>query len=241
MSDRVTFGVDAANALLGLGRRVRDNYLRDSLVTSSTVTGLFAPYTLADDEPLTAEQTRVVCEAEPGLCFRVSGMRGVRRYMDGKWQLWGRGKWVSRSVYRPYGDSRYTLARDPEATQKEPYTPSKSPGQALPRKTMFALGAEEWPGGAKVVEEAAEVIQVVGKLMATYGDPNHWSGDLNHMLVEELGDLTAAMSFFIEESRLDSDAIDARCAEKLRLFRAWHRGEDPGYVSRKDRPEKVTT
>lgn len=40
--------------------------------------------------------------------------------------------------------------------------------------TKFAIGAQEWPGISKLIEEAGEVQQVCGKLLATYGETKHW-------------------------------------------------------------------
>lgn len=80
---------------------------------------------------------------------------------------------------------------------------------------LFAIGAERWAGASKLTEECGEVIQVIGKLMGTYGDTDHWSGDLREMLVDELGDLQAALTFFIFRSGLDRAAIYRRADAKL--------------------------
>jgi hypothetical protein len=60
----------------------------------------------------------------------------------------------------------------------------------------FSIGSKVWPGASKVIEEIGELMQVLGKLIAVAGDTKHWDGDLRPRLVEEMGDLTAALMFF---------------------------------------------
>lgn len=89
----------------------------------------------------------------------------------------------------------------------------------------FAFGNTKWPGLAKLVEEAGEVLQVCGKLIMTHGEVSHWDGsDLKKRLESELGDLLAAIRFTIETSALDGEAIKERAEEKLIRFYKWHRG-----------------
>lgn len=90
-------------------------------------------------------------------------------------------------------------------------------------KGPFSLGDPRWPGLAKLAEESAEVIQVITKLLATDGDPNHWSGDnLAERLNEELGDLRAAITFVMAYcTDLDSAAIDERTSHKRLMFERW--------------------
>jgi len=97
---------------------------------------------------------------------------------------------------------------------------------ALP--TMFAIGASCWPGISKLLEEAGEVVQICGKLMATYGEREHWGeGDLVPRLQEELGDLAAALVFVSKHCPdLDRKAIEERHLEKLEIFERWHREQD---------------
>lgn len=86
----------------------------------------------------------------------------------------------------------------------------------------FSIGSDHWPGVAKLLEEMGEAAQVLGKLIAAGGDPNHWDGtNLVDRMVEELGDLSAAIEFVITTNGLDADAIDARAAQKLAVFRHW--------------------
>lgn len=88
----------------------------------------------------------------------------------------------------------------------------------------FAIGSVEWPGLSKLVEEAGEVMQVVGKLMANGGQRVHWDGsDLVARLTEELADLSAAIGFVIANNpTLSPLAVAARVAEKRERFQTWH-------------------
>jgi len=90
---------------------------------------------------------------------------------------------------------------------------------------MFAFGDAEWPGVAKLNEEAGELVQVIGKLMMTHGKAAHWDGtDLRVRFVLELGDLAAAIQFTVarvltvDEVRL----LRARIQEKFEQFEKWH-------------------
>lgn len=90
----------------------------------------------------------------------------------------------------------------------------------------FSLSRDaDWQGLAKLVEECGEVIQVAGKLMATDGDPEHWSGEnLAERLEEELGDLEAAVTFFIacnHHRHLHADAVAQRARRKFHQFEEW--------------------
>lgn len=97
-------------------------------------------------------------------------------------------------------------------------------------KTLFAIGATHWPGVSKVVEEAGEVVQVAGKLMATYGEARHWGdGDLVQRLTEEVGDLLAAIDFLIAHNAiLDPKLIDRRRRAKRDTFEKWHHEQGKG-------------
>jgi hypothetical protein len=88
----------------------------------------------------------------------------------------------------------------------------------------FSIGSKVWPGTSKLVEEMGELQQVLGKLIASAGDTEHWSGDLRAKLVEEIGDVTAAIAFFKGENLTldESDAVEERHWKKLVLFREWH-------------------
>lgn len=90
---------------------------------------------------------------------------------------------------------------------------------------MFAFGDKEWPGLAKLNEECGELVQVIGKLMMTHGDPKHWDGsNLRERLIAEAGDVWAAL-MFIERNLLVGDEplqVLQRAHTKLVLFEKWH-------------------
>lgn len=89
----------------------------------------------------------------------------------------------------------------------------------------FSIGSKVWPGTSKLIEETGELQQVLGKLLGSHGDPAHYDGsDLRQRLVEEIGDLRAALSFF-EELNLtpaERDQIGERIEKKVRLFVKWN-------------------
>jgi NTP pyrophosphatase (non-canonical NTP hydrolase) len=92
----------------------------------------------------------------------------------------------------------------------------------------FAFGDDMWPGLAKLTEECGEVLQVVGKLLMTHGDPAHWSGNLRTMLLEEVADVEAAISFFTWHNLSPDEAAahSRRVEEKITKFNDWHRNMD---------------
>lgn len=94
---------------------------------------------------------------------------------------------------------------------------------------MFAFGDVEWPGLAKLAEESGELVQVIGKLMMTHGDPAYWDGvDLRKRLIEEMADQAAAIGFVNRHvlTPQESEAMTARMAEKRALFEKWHEEKD---------------
>jgi hypothetical protein len=88
----------------------------------------------------------------------------------------------------------------------------------------FSIGSTTWPGTTKVIEEAGELLQVLGKLLVTDGTAQHWDGDLEPRIVEEVGDLMAALSYFASEN-LQHHEVTARIEKKRVLFRKWHNDE----------------
>lgn len=90
----------------------------------------------------------------------------------------------------------------------------------------FAIGAAVWPGLSKLIEEAGEVCQVSGKLIATNGQEEHWDGsNLRQRIEDELADLMAACQFVIDHNNLDAEAIKRRADQKLALFAEWHKSK----------------
>ncbi len=90
---------------------------------------------------------------------------------------------------------------------------------------MFAFGDDEWPGLAKLAEEAGEVLAVVGRLMATHGERTHFDGsDLRTSFLRELADLRAASDFVFDSLSAGERCMVAKLSEdKLSLFQRWHR------------------
>ncbi len=86
----------------------------------------------------------------------------------------------------------------------------------------FSIGSTTWPGAGKVIEESGELQQILGKLIGSSGDVEHFDGtNLKARLESEIGDLTAALRFFVEANELDAEAIGARHDEMVALFRQW--------------------
>ena len=88
----------------------------------------------------------------------------------------------------------------------------------------FSIGSNVWPGTSKLIEEMGELHQVLGKLIATHGDTEHWSGDLRVKLIEEIGDVFAALRFFgfMNLPIGDSHLVESRASDKQKLFIKWH-------------------
>jgi NTP pyrophosphatase (non-canonical NTP hydrolase) len=91
----------------------------------------------------------------------------------------------------------------------------------------YAIDSEKWPGTAKVMEESGELVQVLGKLMSVDGADIHFDGsDMKARMIEEIGDLAAALIFFVEVNGLDGNAIDTRVKYKTQLYWGWRQGRD---------------
>jgi hypothetical protein len=96
------------------------------------------------------------------------------------------------------------------------------------RSGMYNIGAARWPGLSKLLEEAGEVLQVGGKIMGNHGEVRHWDGShLPTRMEEELGDLLAAIGFFVVHNPLNPTLINMRYKAKLAKFEEWHRAGDP--------------
>lgn len=86
----------------------------------------------------------------------------------------------------------------------------------------YSIGSDHWPGLSKVMEEAAELVVVCAKLMATNGDRNYWDGrDLLADLHDEMGDVTAAILFLMDHNALDHGWVKSRAQAKRKLFQQW--------------------
>ncbi len=103
----------------------------------------------------------------------------------------------------------------------------------MSKPTPFAFGSAIWPGLGKLTEEASEVGQVIGKLMGTGGEVNHWDGtDLKQRLEEEIADVLAAAEFVMAFNALDTDAIFERQRIKMVRFTQWHTYGEPALPER---------
>lgn len=90
----------------------------------------------------------------------------------------------------------------------------------------FGMKTEVCPGLAKLMEEMGELQQVLGKLLQTGGNLEHWQGNLWGPLVDEMGDVRAALDFFEKYNftHTAKNAIAQRRIEKLDLFDKWRYG-----------------
>lgn len=86
----------------------------------------------------------------------------------------------------------------------------------------YAMGSEQFPGMAKVVEEMGELQQVVGQILMT-GSLDHWHGDRTESLIEEIGDVIASLSYFVEKNMADGAKarLNDRIALKLATYNVW--------------------
>ena len=83
--------------------------------------------------------------------------------------------------------------------------------------TMAAAGV------AKLIEECGELQQVLGKKLAMWDQDEHWDGtNLRTRMVEEMGDVLAAIRFVADQFGLSWADVLARDAHKRALFETWH-------------------
>jgi NTP pyrophosphatase (non-canonical NTP hydrolase) len=79
-----------------------------------------------------------------------------------------------------------------------------------------------WRGIGKLAEECGEVVQIIGKAVAfPLGDHPDGRGPVHDRLIEELGDLQAAIDYVCQTNGLPDDQIQARRERKLQLFHQW--------------------
>jgi hypothetical protein len=92
----------------------------------------------------------------------------------------------------------------------------------------FGIGADTWPGLAKLAEEASEVIQIIAKLIATGGRTDHWSGmDLGKALEDELGDLEAPTLVPTKRTFGKASISKVRATQPNRNTQSSRTGSDP--------------
>lgn len=95
----------------------------------------------------------------------------------------------------------------------------------------FQIGSHVHPGAAKIVEEAGEVMQLIGKLMAFPNGDYPDGTDVLAELTDELGDLKAAIDYFCEHAEIENKVATRRHAKIMR-FRGWHASVRRDGVSR---------
>lgn len=77
-------------------------------------------------------------------------------------------------------------------------------------------------GYAKLAEELGELTQVVGKRLAYWDNDAHWDGsNITDRMVEEMGDVIAAIQFVCERNGIDPYRVLDRWNDKVGLFRRW--------------------
>ena len=87
----------------------------------------------------------------------------------------------------------------------------------------YSIGSSIWPGLSKVIEEMGELGQVLGKLIGSGGQLDHFDGtNLGTRMIEEIGDLRAALDYFTTANGLPERALAERTARKRALFQRWH-------------------
>lgn len=91
----------------------------------------------------------------------------------------------------------------------------------------MSIGAEEWPGLAKLAEECGELLQVIGKIIAfPAGEHPDGAGSLLARLTDEMADVSAAVWYAGKANKeLDWEAFKDRYALKTTLFERWHEEE----------------
>lgn len=77
-------------------------------------------------------------------------------------------------------------------------------------------------GGFKLMEEAGELVQALGKLGPFPADPHPDGGPpLRQRIENEIADVLAACQYFVAANGLNPSAISERQYEKLAKFRKW--------------------
>lgn len=92
----------------------------------------------------------------------------------------------------------------------------------------YSIGSNNWNGMSKLIEEMGELQQVLGKLIGSDGCVDHWSGDLTEKLVEECGDVVAALNFFVLKNMSEDNQkrILDQAERKFNLFEEWNENNE---------------
>jgi hypothetical protein len=83
-------------------------------------------------------------------------------------------------------------------------------------------------GVAKLIEECGELTQILGKKLAYWHTDEHpdGKGPISTRIMEEMGDVQAAMWFVTGQLGLDETAILRRSDQKFALFMKWQSMDD---------------
>lgn len=90
-------------------------------------------------------------------------------------------------------------------------------------------------GLVKLIEETGELIKEVGELqqvaakkIAYFHTDDHpdGNGSLKHRLEDEIADVLAIATFVKDEFHLNETRITNRIAQKLDVYRQWHKEKD---------------
>lgn len=93
---------------------------------------------------------------------------------------------------------------------------------AAPVYTLPVHPDEQWKGIFKVVEEAGELLTVLGKMGAfPSGEHPDGKGNLVMRAMDEIADLNAAQSYFVQKNGLDAIYLEHRTQSKFKQFLQW--------------------
>lgn len=89
----------------------------------------------------------------------------------------------------------------------------------------YCIGSSDWNGLSKIIEEMGELQQVCGKLIGSQGSVDHWSLNLKEKFIEELGDVLAAIDFFVDMNFTPEEhkLIYNQAHVKYTRFEQWNR------------------
>ena len=91
----------------------------------------------------------------------------------------------------------------------------------------FGIASKNWPGLAKLGEEANEVGQEVMKIVATGGGLFYGVGTplFEETLWDEIGDLLAAIRYAVVKNCMPLGYIEGRAEMKYRKYEDWYEKE----------------
>lgn len=92
---------------------------------------------------------------------------------------------------------------------------------------MYTIRSDRWKGLAKLQEEMSELNTVLSKIVENGGSLEYWNDiNLGKNLIEELADVSAAMSFFMANNFPESDLISIGARELEKLDKYWEWSKD---------------